>query len=141
MVSLLQAWNAPKRVVSSPILWYSCFYSWSSVISVFDLRHGGSRHAKDLISCPFSHHDRGILIPHMLCFLLFVSSSVSQGTIASWEKKVGDKVKPGDILCQVETDKATVAFESVEEGYLAGIIAASGSAVPVGQVTRFPRNC
>jgi len=53
---------------------------------------------------------------------------MEQGIIASWEVKVGDHVKPGTILAQVETDKAVVAFESVEEGYVARILvpAASG---------------
>ena len=59
---------------------------------------------------------------------------MTEGTITTWEKKVGDRIEPGDILCQVETDKAVVAFESVEEGYLAGIVLGEGSNVPVGDL-------
>lgn len=44
--------------------------------------------------------------------------------------KVGDKLSPGDVLCEVETDKATVAFEVQEEGYLAKILVPEGNAIP-----------
>ncbi|KAK9187278.1 hypothetical protein WN944_018670 [Citrus x changshan-huyou] len=58
----------------------------------------------------------------------------SQGNIAKWRKKEGDKIEIGDILCEIETDKATVEFESLEEGFLAKILVPEGSKdVPVGQ--------
>ena len=58
-----------------------------------------------------------------------------QGTIAKWTKQVGDKLIAGDVLCEVETDKASVGFEMQEEGYLAKILLAEGTKdVPVGQV-------
>ena len=41
------------------------------------------------------------------------------GTIVSWEKKEGDAVAEGDLLCEIETDKATMGFETPEEGKLA----------------------
>lgn len=45
---------------------------------------------------------------------------MEQGSIANWKKKVGDKINPGDVLCQVETDKATLDFEWVgDAGYIA----------------------
>jgi pyruvate dehydrogenase E2 component (dihydrolipoamide acetyltransferase) len=61
-----------------------------------------------------------------------LSPTMEQGTIASWEKAVGDFVEAGDVLAEVETDKATVAYESTEDGYLAAIIHAAGETVPVG---------
>ncbi|KAE9465366.1 hypothetical protein C3L33_02725, partial [Rhododendron williamsianum] len=42
----------------------------------------------------------------------------SQGNIVKWKKKEGDKIEVGDVLCEIETDKATVEFESLEEGML-----------------------
>ena len=50
-----------------------------------------------------------------------------QGNIAKWLKKEGDKVGPGDILAQIETDKATVDFEMQEEGYIAKLLFPEGS--------------
>ncbi len=44
------------------------------------------------------------------------------GNIVSWSKKEGDLVKVGDIICEIQTDKATMGFESQEEGYLAKIL-------------------
>ena len=62
---------------------------------------------------------------------------IHKGTIKQWTKKVGDKLIPGDIVADVETDKATVGFEMQEDGYLAKILVPDGSKeVPVGQVTK-----
>ena len=44
------------------------------------------------------------------------------GTIAEWKKKAGDRFVPGDVICSVETDKATVDFEAQEEGFVAKIL-------------------
>lgn len=56
------------------------------------------------------------------------------GTIVSWEKKEGDKLNEGDLLAEIETDKATMGFETPEEGYLAKILIAAGSKdVPIGR--------
>ena len=58
-----------------------------------------------------------------------------QGKIVSWSKKEGDKLSPGDILCEVETDKATVGFEIQDEGYLAKILVSGGqNEISVGEV-------
>ncbi|KAI9071892.1 hypothetical protein K1719_046152 [Acacia pycnantha] len=63
-----------------------------------------------------------------------LSPTMNQGNIAKWRKKEGDKIEVGDILCEIETDKATLEFESLEEGYLAKILAPEGSKdVAVGQ--------
>lgn len=64
-----------------------------------------------------------------------LSPTMKNGTIATWSKKVGEKLGPGDVLCEVETDKASVGFEMQEEGYLAKILLPEGSKdVPVGQI-------
>ena len=47
-----------------------------------------------------------------------MSDTMTEGVIAAWHKKVGDKVKPGDVLAEVETDKATMELESYEEGII-----------------------
>lgn len=52
---------------------------------------------------------------------------MDSGTIVSWSKKEGDKLNEGDLLCEIETDKATMGFETPEEGYLAKIIVSAGT--------------
>jgi len=47
-----------------------------------------------------------------------LSDTMEEGTVASWLKKVGDKIEEGDILAEIETDKATMEFESFNEGFL-----------------------
>lgn len=59
-----------------------------------------------------------------------LSDTMEEGVIVGWQKKVGDKVKPGDILAEVETDKATMELESFHEGFLLHIGIPSGP-VPV----------
>lgn len=61
---------------------------------------------------------------------------MEMGTIVSWEKNEGDKLEEGDLLAEIETDKATMGFETPEEGYLAKILVPAGSKdVPIGKVT------
>ncbi|CAA3033150.1 dihydrolipoyllysine-residue acetyltransferase component 2 of pyruvate dehydrogenase complex [Olea europaea subsp. europaea] len=63
------------------------------------------------------------------------SFCVMQGNIARWLKKEGDKIAPGEVLCEVETDKATVEMECMEEGYLAKILRGDGSSgIKVGEI-------
>src|SRR5574339_1086777 len=47
-----------------------------------------------------------------------LSDTMTEGVIAAWHKKVGDKVKKGDLLAEVETDKATMELESYKDGTL-----------------------
>ena len=63
-----------------------------------------------------------------------MSDTMEEGVIAAWLKKVGDAVKPGDILAEVETDKATMELESYEEGTLLHIGVEEKGAVPVNGV-------
>lgn len=60
-----------------------------------------------------------------------MSDTMTEGTIAAWHKQVGDKVKSGDILAEVETDKATMELESYSDGVLLHIGIKNGEAVPV----------
>ena len=64
-----------------------------------------------------------------------LSPTMETGTLAKWLVKVGDAVKSGDILCEIETDKATMEVESIDEGIVLELLTAEGSeGVPVGQV-------
>src|SRR6478609_5492781 len=60
-----------------------------------------------------------------------LSDTMTEGTVASWLKKVGDKVVEGDILAEIETDKATMEFESFNEGTLLFIGIQEGNTAPV----------
>ena len=63
-----------------------------------------------------------------------MSDTMEEGTIASWLKKEGDKVESGDILAEVETDKATMELEAYEDGVLLHIGVKEGDSVPVDGV-------
>ena len=63
-----------------------------------------------------------------------MSDTMTEGTIAAWLKKVGDQVKSGDILAEVETDKATMELENYEDGTLLYIGPKAGEAVAVDGV-------
>src|SRR5204862_317293 len=64
-----------------------------------------------------------------------LSPTMEKGNLAKWLKKEGDKVKSGDLLAEIETDKATMEVEAVDEGTLAKIVVPEGTAdVPVNQV-------
>ncbi|GIZ08546.1 pyruvate dehydrogenase complex dihydrolipoamide acetyltransferase [Flavobacterium sp. UMI-01] len=60
-----------------------------------------------------------------------LSDTMTEGTVATWLKKVGDKVSEGDILAEIETDKATMEFESFNEGTLLHIGIEEGNTAPI----------
>ena len=60
-----------------------------------------------------------------------LSDTMTEGTVATWLKKVGDKVNEGDILAEIETDKATMEFESFNEGTLLHIGIPAGETAPI----------
>ena len=62
-----------------------------------------------------------------------LSDTMTEGTVVKWLKKEGDKVKAGEIVAEVETDKANMEMESFEGGTLAHIIVPEGGKVPVGK--------
>lgn len=71
---------------------------------------------------------------HQVISLPALSPTMVKGNIPSWNKKEGDEVAVGEILCSIETDKSTMEMEAMEEGFLAKILAPAGSNdVPVGQ--------
>ncbi|KAL2337921.1 hypothetical protein Fmac_012367 [Flemingia macrophylla] len=75
------------------------------------------------------------LPPHQEIGMPSLSPTMTEGNIARWLKKEGDKVSPGEVLCEVETDKATVEMECMEEGYLAKIVRGDGQKeIKVGEV-------
>ena len=75
------------------------------------------------------------LPPHVKVALPALSPTMEMGSIIAWEKKEGDQVSEGDLLCEIETDKATMGFETPEEGYLAKIILEAGSKdIPIGKL-------
>src|SRR5690554_3721875 len=63
-----------------------------------------------------------------------LSDTMTDGTVATWIKKVGDKVNEGDILAEIETDKATMEFESFNSGTLLYIGVQEGETAPVDSV-------
>ncbi len=64
-----------------------------------------------------------------------LSPTMETGTLSKWLVKVGDAVKSGDLLAEIETDKATMEVESIDEGIVAELVVAAGTeGVPVGQV-------
>ncbi|WP_420574798.1 2-oxo acid dehydrogenase subunit E2 [Kordia sp.] len=63
-----------------------------------------------------------------------LSDTMEEGTVATWLKKVGDAVEEGDILAEIETDKATMEFESFNEGTLLYIGVQEGETAPVDSI-------
>ena len=63
-----------------------------------------------------------------------LSDTMTEGVVAAWNKKIGDEVKEGDILAEIEIDKATMEFESFYDGVLLHIGVEVGKAAPVNSV-------
>lgn len=63
-----------------------------------------------------------------------LSDTMTEGVIAAWHKKVGDEVSSGDLLAEIETDKATMDLESFFDGVLLHIGVAEGDGIPVGEL-------
>jgi pyruvate dehydrogenase E2 component (dihydrolipoamide acetyltransferase) len=63
-----------------------------------------------------------------------MSDTMTEGVLAKWHKKVGDKIKAGDVIAEIETDKATMDFESFQEGTLLFVGLEEGKAVPVDTI-------
>ncbi|MEM8920672.1 MAG: biotin/lipoyl-containing protein, partial [Pseudomonadota bacterium] len=56
-----------------------------------------------------------------------LSPTMEEGTLAKWLKKEGDQISSGDVIAEIETDKATMEVEAVDEGVLAKILVAEGT--------------
>src|SRR3982074_1288666 len=64
-----------------------------------------------------------------------LSPTMEKGNLAKWLKKEGGKVSPGDVIAEIETDRATMEVEAIDEGVLAKIVVPEGTAdVPVNQL-------
>ncbi|WP_348825435.1 pyruvate dehydrogenase complex dihydrolipoamide acetyltransferase [Flavobacterium aestuarii] len=83
--------------------------------------------APEVASAPAAVLPKGVIVVTMPR----LSDTMTEGTVASWLKKVGDSVAEGDILAEIETDKATMEFESFNEGTLLYIGIQEGNTAPV----------
>lgn len=73
---------------------------------------------------------------HQIISMPALSPTMTAGNIGTWQKKPGDTLAPGEVLVEIETDKAQMDFEFQEEGVLAKILKDSGEKdVPVGNVS------
>ena len=73
---------------------------------------------------------------HTVVSMPALSPTMTAGNIGTWQKKVGDTIAPGDVLVEIETDKAQMDFEFQEEGVIAKILKDSGAKdVAVGSVS------
>ena len=70
----------------------------------------------------FKHSARFFSVDIMKLEMPALSPTMSEGTIAKWCKAEGEKVDIGDVICEITTDKATVGYESQEEGYIGKIL-------------------
>jgi len=66
-----------------------------------------------------------------------LSDTMTEGTLVTWRKKKGDKVSAGDVIAEIETDKATMEWESPEDGTLTEIYVEEGGKVNVGDKIAF----
>ncbi|MGH8095436.1 MAG: pyruvate dehydrogenase complex dihydrolipoamide acetyltransferase [Chthoniobacterales bacterium] len=66
-----------------------------------------------------------------------LSDTMTEGTLVSWKKKVGDKVSAGEVLAEIETDKATMEWEATDDGILQTIYLEEGGKVNVGEPIAF----
>ena len=63
-----------------------------------------------------------------------LSPTMTEGTLAKWHVKEGDEIASGDVLAEIETDKATMEVESIDEGTVGKLLVAEGAeGVPVNQ--------
>src|ERR671926_359591 len=66
-----------------------------------------------------------------------LSDTMTEGTLVAWKKKKGDKISAGDVIAEIETDKATMEWESPEDGTLSEIYVEEGGKVNVGDKIAF----
>ncbi|MHB1951744.1 MAG: 2-oxo acid dehydrogenase subunit E2, partial [Acidiferrobacteraceae bacterium] len=66
-----------------------------------------------------------------------LSDTMTEGTLVSWEKEIGDAIQRGTVVATVETDKAIMDVEVFREGYLSGPLVPSGTLVPVGEALAY----
>jgi pyruvate dehydrogenase E2 component (dihydrolipoamide acetyltransferase) len=71
-------------------------------------------------------------VPHQMVLMPALSPTMTEGTIAQWNFKVGDKIESSDVLAEIQTDKAVVGLDVQDGGYLAKIFVSSNESVKVG---------
>ena len=81
----------------------------------------------DMAAAASAHAEEAVLMPRL-------SDTMTEGVIASWHKNVGDTVKKGDVLADIETDKATMELESYKDGILLHQGAPAGATVRVNDL-------
>ena len=86
-----------------------------------------------IVDTPTSNTNEAVAMPEgaIVINMPRLSDTMEEGTVASWLKNVGDTVEEGDILAEIETDKATMEFESFNEGVLLHIGVEEGKTAPV----------
>src|SRR5262249_43514527 len=76
---------------------------------------------------PYGRGIMDVLMPQL-------GETVAEGKISTWSKCGGDRVRPGDNLCEIETDKVSMEVPSITSGVLAEIRVAAGEVAPVGAI-------
>ena len=72
---------------------------------------------------------------HLTMEMPALSPTMEKGNIGEWHKAVGDAIAPGDVLCSIETDKATIDYEMQDEGFVAKLLYVAGAKdIPLGKV-------
>ena len=67
-------------------------------------------------------------------FMPRLSDTMTEGTVSTWTKSVGERVEKGDVIAEIETDKATMELEAYDAGVLEQILVQVGTTVPIGEV-------
>ncbi|RZF33763.1 hypothetical protein LSTR_LSTR008022 [Laodelphax striatellus] len=95
---------------------------------------GSSQEAANTPTAPPSAAPSGGSVPGTSVMMPALSPTMSEGEIVSWLKKEGDKLAPGDVLCEIQTDKAVMSMEVDDEGVLAKILVPAQTKAQVGQL-------
>lgn len=100
------------------------------------ISHRAPRSLQSCYACPFSYHG--------ICNLAEITHYTNifplKGKITQWQKKEGDKIEAGDVIANVETDKATIDFVYQDDGYLAKILIKEGQgSIKVGDVIKYKK--
>lgn len=90
----------------------------------------------DIVTVVITLVDFAAFPPHTTIAMPALSPTMTAGNIGVWQKKAGDEIAPGDVLVEIETDKAQMDFEMADEGILAKVLVDSGTKdVNVGTVS------
>src|SRR5881275_2241044 len=100
---------------------------------MFAFRNPTFPHSNSALSIPHSTFSSEVPMPYQVT-MPQQSDTMTEGTVVRWLKKEGDKLKEGDVIAEIETDKATMEMEAFESGTLAVIAVPEGQKVPVGAV-------